>query len=167
MKRLIVSVLFASLAADTASAQYRTATPEPTPPPACTVACPAGPQGALGPRGPEGPQGPTGLQGPVGKAPSWPELRPTLDVLVQGFTVTATVPRATGVHDKLLYNPTTHTAVLIVQGVSPRCYQLLPDFHAAHTFSSITIDATRTFTWHDATGFWTIEWPATMPCVPF
>lgn len=153
----------------TAEAQFRTPTPTPTEQPVCTVECPAGPQGPQGPPGPTGPQGPTGPRGPQGPGmPEWPAYRPHLDVLVQGFTVTATVPKPSGVHDKLLYNPITKTAVLIDQrdGLAPRCYQMISGFESTHVFSSITVDSTRSFTWHDDTGLWTLDWPI-LPCIPF
>ncbi len=144
-------------------AQARPVTVPPVPVPPVVV---PGPQGPMGPQGPAGPQGPEGPQGPQG--PAWPRYRPHLDVLQHGYIVTATVPRASGIHDKLLYNPATKTAVLLDMrdGLEARCYQLLPNFHAHHTFSSITVDATRTFTWHDVTGLWTLDWP-TVTCVPF
>jgi hypothetical protein len=142
-------------------------TPMPTP---VTVPPVVGPMGPMGPQGPQGPQGPVGPQGPAspGVVTWWPVYRPHLDVLQDGYTVVATVPRPTGIHDKVMYNPHTKTAVLLDMrdGYEPRCYQLLPEFHPNHVFTAITVDATRTFTWHDATGLWTLDWP-TVACVPF
>jgi hypothetical protein len=83
------------------------------------------------------------------------------------LTVAATVPKQSGFHDKLLYSPSSKVAVLLdYQDGKGRCYQLVGGFHASHTFTAITVDATRTFTWHDGLGFWTLPWDD-VACVPF
>jgi hypothetical protein len=126
--------------------------------------------GPAGPKGDRGPRGPEGLPGPAGTIAEWPQTAHGFDVLVASLTVYATIPKASGYHDKVLYDPRTHTAYLIDQrnGAQPRCYQAAPNFHSAHTFTGITVDAERAFTWHDATGFWGgMHWDVTLPCTPF
>lgn len=132
-----------------------------------------GPQGEPGVQGPEGPQGergPRGEKGEPGDIATWPMFAPGADGNIAGLTVVATVPKASGYHDKLLYSPSARIAILIDNGdgVRPRCYQVARDFHAYRTFTAITVDAARAFTWHDPTGLWGgMSWDVSLPCVAF
>lgn len=143
-------------------------------------AAPVGPQGPEGKQGPPGEQGAPGPEGPQG--PPGPETKPTssgllwpvftlpYDGLVAGLSVVATVPKPSGFHDKVLYNPTTKVAIVIDQGdgVRPRCYQVQSDFHVDMTFTHVTVDAVRSFTWHDPSGLWMGQaWDVTLPCTVF
>lgn len=132
-----------------------------------------GPQGDPGVQGPEGPQGergPRGERGEPGDIAVWPSFSPGADANLAGFTVVATVPKPGGIHDKLLYSPSAHVAILIDNGdgVRPRCYQVAVNFHAEMTFSAITVDASRSFTWHNEKGLWGgMPWDVTLPCTAF
>lgn len=131
-----------------------------------------GEPGPPGPPGPIGPQGPAGATGPQGPGlPNWPLfVDGRHDTFAPWATVQVTVPMRSGVHDKLVYSPSGHWAALVNNhdGVSQPCYQLALNFHSDMTFTVVTVDAARHFSWADATGtYWPLPWDMTLKCHPF
>lgn len=101
---------------------------------------------------------------------TWPLFAPGTDADIAGLTVVATIPKPSGIHDKVLYSPSAKLAILIDNGdgVRQRCYQVAANFKPERTFTAITVDAMRAFTWHDPTGLWGgLVWDVTLPCTPF
>ena len=108
--------------------------------------------------GRDGKDGKDGRDGLDGKdAPAWPDYRPGYDFLTGPATLVATVPKSDGHHDKLLYRPGI-AALVTRDAEGRRCYQIARSFHADMTFTAVTVDAARTFSWHDATGYWSEPW---------
>jgi hypothetical protein len=177
MSRRTTPILMALLLALTArsavgqttpTTDYCTAVLNCLPPPVPGPQGPSGPAGPMGPTGPQGPQGPQGVPGE--KPPQWPTYAQGGDVLfpqsLLAPLVVVTVPKQSGVHDKLLYWRGTVVLINRNDGRSPRCFQIVFGFHPEMTFNAVTIDAARTFTWHTPTGFWTEDW-RDVACVPF
>jgi hypothetical protein len=138
----------------------------------CTSLNPAGDcvkvvPGERGPMGPAGPQGPPGRDGKDGAGvPGWPSTLAPYDFLTGPVPIIATVPKQDGYHDKLLYRPGV-AALVTRDAQGRRCVQIAAPFHADMPFTAVTIDAERTFSWHDATGYWSEPWDVSLPCTVF